>query len=105
MAKFVQCLRGRIFDVIVDMNEGSPAYKRWQGFYLTEHNHLQLYVPRGFAHGFLALSDEVMVMYKQTAHYDPAHERAVSWRDPSVGIVWPLVGEARLSPKDAAAAW
>lgn len=104
MAKFVQCLRGRIFDVIVDARPDSASYKQWQGFILSEHNHLQLYVPRGFAHGFLALSDEVVVHYKQSAHFDPAQERAVSWQDPGVGIVWPLVGEPRVSLKDQAVA-
>ena len=102
MAKLVQALRGRIYDVIVDMRPDSPTFRRWQGFYLSENNHKQLYVPRGFAHGFLVLSDDAIVMYKQTALYDPKHECAISWRDESVGIAWPLVGTARLSPKDAA---
>jgi dTDP-4-dehydrorhamnose 3,5-epimerase len=102
MIKFVQCLRGRVFDVIVDMREGSPTYRKWQGFMLTESNHHQLFVPAGFAHGFLALADDVIFTYKQSAHYDPAHERAVNWRDPAIGVEWPLAGEARVSPKDQA---
>lgn len=102
MAKFVQCLRGRIYDVIVDARTDSPTYKQWQGFYLSEGNHAQLYVPRGFAHGFLALADEVVVHYKQSAHFDPSQEHAISWNDPSVGVDWPLVGEARVSLKDQA---
>ena len=103
MAKFVQALRGRIFDVIVDVREGSPTFHRWQGFELSADNHHQLYVPKGFAHGFLAQSDEVIVHYKMSAEYDPASERVLSWRDPQVGIVWPLQGAPILSPKDAAA--
>lgn len=101
MAKFVQVLLGSIFDVIVDLREGSPAYKRWQGFELTGENHRQLYVPKGFAHGFLARSDDVIVHYKMSALYDPKTEGVLSWRDPSVNIQWPLEGEPILSPKDA----
>ncbi len=103
MAKFVQVLLGKIFDVIVDVREGSPSYKRWQGFELSADNHHQLYVPKGFAHGFLAQSEDVIVHYKMSAEYDPAHEGVVSWRDPAVGIAWPIEGEPILSPKDAAA--
>ena len=100
--KLVRCQRGAIFDVIVDLREGSPTYRRWEGFTLSEDNHHQLYVPAGFAHGFLAQSDEVIVMYKMSAHYDPAYESGVSWNDPAIGIVWPLDGEPILSAKDAA---
>lgn len=101
-AKLVQCLQGRIFDVIVDVRSDSATFKRWQGFELTADNHHQLYVPRGFAHGFLAL-DDCLVSYKLSAHFDPAHERVLSWKDPSVGIRWPLMGEPILSEKDAKA--
>ncbi len=104
MAKFVQCLHGRIFDAIVDLRRASPTYLQWQGFMLTEHNHRQLFVPAGFGHGFIALADEVVVHYKNSVAYDPATEGAVSWRNPKVGIEWPLVGEPRLSAKDAAVA-
>ena len=100
MAKLVQCLSGRIYDVIVDVREGSPTFRRWQGFELTADNHHQLYVPRGFAHGFLALED-CIVQYKLSAEYDPAHERVLSWKDPVVGIRWPLTADPILSPKDA----
>lgn len=102
MAKLVQALKGTIYDVIVDLREASPTYKRWEGFTLSEDNHHQLYVPAGFAHGFLAQSDEVVVMYKMSAHYDPAHEFGIRWNDPGIGIAWPLEGEPLLSPKDAA---
>ena len=100
MSKLVQCLRGKIFDVLVDVREGSPTFRQWQGFYLTEHNHVQLYVPAGFAHGFLALSDDVVFSYKHSALHSDAREFAVRWNDPTIGIAWPLLGEPRLSAKD-----
>lgn len=103
MAKLVQALFGRVFDVVVDMREGSPTYKQWDGFELTAENHYQVYIPPGVAHGFLTLSEKAIVMYKQTAMYDPAKERALSWRDPSVNIEWPLASaQPILSAKDAA---
>ncbi len=102
MAKLVQALKGTIFDVIVDMRAGSPTFRRWEGFVLSEDNHHQLYVPKGFAHGFLAQSDEAVVMYKMSAHYDPAFESGVRWNDPTVGIEWPLDGVPLVSSKDAA---
>ena len=103
MAKLVQVLQGAVFDVIVDMRENSPTYKRWQGFDLSAANHQQLYVPKGFAHGFLALTDDVVFHYKLSAHYDPQTERILSWKDAAVGIDWPLTGAPILSAKDAAA--
>jgi dTDP-4-dehydrorhamnose 3,5-epimerase len=103
MSKLVQVLRGRIFDVIVDLREGSPTSLRWQGFELSAENHRQLYVPAGFAHGFLALSDDVVFSYKHGALHDPAHERSVRWDDPTLAIAWPLAGDPILSAKDRAA--
>ena len=103
MAKLVQALQGAVFDVIVDVRPDSPTYNQWQSFDLSAENHWQLYVPKGFAHGFLALTDDVILHYKMSAHYDPAQEGKLSWKDPSVGIRWPLAGEPILSPKDAAA--
>ena len=102
VSKLVQCLVGAIYDVIVDAREGSPTYLEWEGFELTEDNHRQVYVPRGFAHGFLALSDPVFVSYKQSAHFDPAHERGLLWNDPAIGIEWPLTADPILSAKDRA---
>ncbi len=102
MGKLVQALRGRIWDVIVDLRRQSPTYKRWQGFVLSDRNHRQLYVPPGFGHGFLALDHEVIVHYKNSVAYDPRHEGAVSWCNPELEIAWPLVGEPRISAKDAA---
>lgn len=104
MSKLVQCLRGKIWDVIVDMRPRSDTHGRWLGFYLSEHNHIQLYVPRGFAHGFLALSDDVVFAYKHSALHDASREFTVRWNDPTLQIQWPLVGEPRLSHKDRNAA-
>jgi dTDP-4-dehydrorhamnose 3,5-epimerase len=101
MAKLVQCLKGRIWDAIVDLRRDSPTYLRWQGFLLTDRNHKQLFVPPGFGHGFLALDDEVVVHYKNSVPYDAAHEGAVFWRNARIGVQWPLVGEPRISAKDA----
>jgi dTDP-4-dehydrorhamnose 3,5-epimerase len=103
MAKLVNALAGEIYDVIVDIRDGSPTFKKWQGFHLSAGNHLQLYVPDGFAHGFLAMTNGVVLHYKMSAHHNPATERILSWRDPSVGIEWPLSGEPKLSRKDAEA--
>ena len=103
MSKFVQVLRGKIWDVIADVRSGSPTHGRWQGFYLSETNHRQLYIPPGFAHGFLALTDDVVFSYKHGAMYDPARERAIRWNDPTLAIAWPLVGNPRVSAKDEAA--
>ncbi len=103
MAKLVQTLQGAIYDVVVDMRQDSKFYKKWFGCRLTAENHWQLYVPAGFAHGFLTLSDEALVMYKQSATYAPEHERLLRWDDPTVAIEW-LLGAtpAVLSAKDAA---
>lgn len=100
MAKLVEVLEGAAFDAIVDVRDGSPTFKQWQSFELTGDNHQQLYVPRGFAHGFLALSDTVIFHYKMSALYDPAHERTLKWNDPSVGVDWPLTGQPILSERD-----
>ena len=103
MSKLVQVLRGKIWDVIVDVRADSSTRGRWQGFYLSEFNHRQLYIPPGFAHGFLALSDDVVFSYKHGALYDPAREGAIRWDDPTLGIGWPLVGDPRISEKDRSA--
>jgi len=102
VSKFVQCLVGEIYDVIVDAREESSTYLQWEGYSLSESNHRQLYVPKGFAHGFLALSENVIVAYKQSEHYDAAHERGLAWDDPAIGIEWPLAGEPIVSGKDRA---
>jgi dTDP-4-dehydrorhamnose 3,5-epimerase len=102
MSKLVQCLHGRIWDVIVDLRRESQTYLQWEGFDLTDRNHHQLLVPAGFGHGFLALDDDVVVYYKNSVPYDAKSEGAVSWRNPRIGVRWPLQGEPRLSAKDAA---
>ncbi len=102
MAKLVQVLRGNAFDVIVDVRKGSPSYAQWVGVTLDAAAHTQLYIPAGCLHGFLALEDDTLLMYKQTAEYDPATEIGVVWNDPDLAIAWPLEGAApSLSPKDA----
>ena len=104
MSKLVTVVRGRIWDVIVDVRPQSPTYCKWEGFYLSEHNHAQLYIPAGFAHGFLALTDDVVFTYKHGALHDAKREFAYRWDDPTFAIVWPLVGEPRVSAKDQTAA-
>ena len=89
-AKLVTALRGEIFDVGVDMRKGSPTYGNWVGEILSEQNHRLLYVPKGFAHGFLVLSDEADVLYKVNEEYSPENERGIIWNDPEVNIKWPM---------------
>ncbi|MET3926541.1 dTDP-4-dehydrorhamnose 3,5-epimerase [Devosia sp. 2618] len=100
--KLVRAIRGSIFDVAVDVRHHSPSFGRWAGILLSAENHKQLWIPPGFAHGFLALTD-CEVLYKADAYYDPSRERSLQWDDPDVGIAWPLSGQPRLSPKDQAA--
>jgi dTDP-4-dehydrorhamnose 3,5-epimerase len=102
MAKLVGVLRGSAFDVIVDMRAGSPTYRRWYGTTLTAAAGRQVYVPAGFLHGFLALEDETMFAYKQSAPYDPQREISIAWDDTDIGIDWPLAGRRPiLSSRDA----
>jgi dTDP-4-dehydrorhamnose 3,5-epimerase len=98
--KLVSALRGRIVDVAVDVRTGSPTFGRWVGRELSDENGWQLYVPPGFAHGFMALSDEVVFSYKCTDYYTPASERTIRWNDPDIGIDWP-VANPLVAPKDA----
>jgi dTDP-4-dehydrorhamnose 3,5-epimerase len=103
MSKLVTILRGAVWDVIVDVRRGSPTYLKWEGFDLSEDNHVQLYIPKGFAHGFIALTGDVVFSYKHSALHDPSREFAYRWNDPTFAIAWPLTGEPRISPKDQAA--
>ncbi|GAB4487436.1 MAG: dTDP-4-dehydrorhamnose 3,5-epimerase [Thermodesulfovibrionales bacterium] len=98
--KLVRCIRGSIFDVAVDVRKGSPTFGRWTGVELSSGNHRMLYVPQGFAHGFVTLSDVAEVMYKCTAEYRPESDRGVLWSDPEIRIDWP-VKDPVLSAKDA----
>ena len=103
MSKLVQVIWGEAFDVIADIREGSPTRGRWYGTVLQAGEHRQLYVPSGFLHGFLALSDEVVFLYKQSSVYNPQTEFGVAWDDPDLAIDWPLAGISPiLSPKDRA---
>lgn len=98
----MRAVRGRIFDVAVDIRTSSPSYGHWTGVELSDENCRQLWVPAGFAHGFLVLSESADVLYKATDYYAPEHERCLAWNDPDVGIAWPLQAAPVLSPKDAA---
>jgi dTDP-4-dehydrorhamnose 3,5-epimerase len=89
-AKIVRCARGAIFDVIIDLRPGSPTYRRWQGFELTETNNRQLYIPKGFAHGFQTLTDDAEIHYLISAFYEPSAGSGVRFDDPAFGIAWPL---------------
>jgi len=100
-SKLVACLRGEIFDVAVDLRRGSPHFGQWTGFILSESNHQQAWIPPGFAHGFVALSDVAEVFYKVDAFRHAPGERSILWNDPQIGIDWPLKAiDVRLSPKD-----
>jgi len=101
--KLVRAIRGRIWDVAVDLRRSSASLGRWVGVELTEDNKRMLWVPVGFAHGFLVTSDTAEVVYKTTDFYAPEHERAVIWNDPAIGIDWPVDGAPILSAKDARA--
>lgn len=99
-AKLVRCLRGAVMDVIVDMRPNSPTFRKHEQFELTADNRRQLYVPPGFAHGFLTLVDDAEVTYPVSARYEPSAERGVRYDDPALGIKWP-VPVVHVSPKDA----
>ncbi len=101
--KLIRVVAGEIFDVAVDLRQSSPTFGKWTGTILSAENKRQFWVPEGFAHGFLVLSDTAEVLYKATDFYSPEHERSLRWNDPDIGIDWPLEGEPTLSPKDAAA--
>jgi dTDP-4-dehydrorhamnose 3,5-epimerase len=88
--KLVRAIKGSVFDVAVDLRRGSPTFKEWVGCELTDENDKALWVPVGFAHGFIALDDDTLVYYKCTAHYAPDAERALSYKDPDVNIEWPI---------------
>lgn len=100
MSKLVYVVRGEVFDVVVDARGGSATFGRWEGVYLREQQHRQLYIPAGFLHGFLTLSDEAVFCYKQSAEYAPEHEIGVRWDDADLAIAWPLRGTPLISPKD-----
>ena len=103
--KLVRVTRGSVFDVAVDLRKASPTFGQWAGVELSEDNHRQLWIPPGFAHGFLVTSDSADFLYKTTDYYAPQHERSLLWNDPAVGVEWPLHrldGAPLLSAKDVA---
>ena len=102
--KLVRCIHGSVFDVVVDLRRSSPTFGRSVGITLTGDDHCELWVPPGFAHGFVVLSEQVDFLYKVTDFYAPEHERCVAWNDPDLNIEWPLPEgvEPFVSPKDAA---
>lgn len=97
--KLVTVVHGEVFDVAVDVRRGGPTFGRWWGTRLSSDDYRQLWIPEGFAHGFVALSDEAIVSYKCTAFYSPDDDRTLRWDDPAIGIDWP-VSEPELSEKD-----
>jgi dTDP-4-dehydrorhamnose 3,5-epimerase len=103
--KLVRVTAGRVFDVAVDMRRSSARFGHWTGVELSAENHRQLWIPAGFAHGFLVLSDSADFLYKTTEYYAPHAERAVRWDDPTIGIAWPVPAAVRVlvSGKDSAA--
>ena len=98
--KLVRVTRGAVFDVAVDIRKSSATFGQWVGVELNEDNHKQLWVPPGFAHGFVVLSDSADFLYKTTDYYAPQHERCIAWNDPQLAIVWPHAGAPVLSAKD-----
>jgi dTDP-4-dehydrorhamnose 3,5-epimerase len=100
--KLVRCVVGEVYDVAVDLRKCSPTFGKWAGAVLSAENKRQMWVPEGFAHGFLVLSDVAEFLYKTTDYYAPEHERCILWNDLDLGIGWPFAGEPVLSAKDAA---
>ena len=100
--KLVRVTAGQVFDVTVDIRGGSPNYGKWAGVTLSAENRRQLWVPEGFAHGFLVASESAEFLYKVTDYYEPSLERCIIWNDPNIGIVWPLEKNPTLSEKDEA---
>jgi dTDP-4-dehydrorhamnose 3,5-epimerase len=100
--KLVRVTSGEVFDVAVDIRQSSPTFGQWAGTILSSQNHHQFYVPPGFAHGFVVLSETADFLYKTTDYYAPDHEHCIRWDDPDIGIDWPHLGEASLSEKDKA---
>lgn len=98
-AKLVRVLQGKIYDVIVDLRHDSPTYRQWDGVVLSAENHLMLFIPKGFAHGFCVLSETAEVFYKCDDFYAPAASRGIIWNDPDLGIAWPVTDPV-LSDKD-----
>ena len=99
-AKLMRCIRGAIYDVIVDLRPASPTYKQWFGIELSAENHKMLYIPEGFGHGYQALVDDSEVFYQVSQFYTPGAEQGIRWNDPAFGIEWPISENPILSEKD-----
>lgn len=98
--KLVRVVHGAVYDVAVDLRKNSPSFGQWVGAHLTAENRRQLWVPEGFAHGFVALEDNTEFLYKTTRFYAPGSERSIRWDDPDLGIKWPFPGRPIVNPKD-----
>jgi dTDP-4-dehydrorhamnose 3,5-epimerase len=101
--KLVRVVEGEVFDVSVDLRRSSPTFGQWVGEILSSDNKRQLYIPPGFAHGFVVLSESAQFLYKTTDFYSPQHERSIIWNDPTVNVDWPIETAPTLSSKDAQA--
>jgi len=102
--KLVRCVQGEVFDVAVDIRQGSPTFGKWVGELLSGENKRQLWIPAGFAHGFVVLSETAEFLYKTTDYYAPQFERCIAWNDPALAIDWQIESAPALSAKDAAGA-
>lgn len=100
--KLVRVTSGEVFDVAVDLRRGSPTFGKWVGVTLSAENKRQLWVPEGFAHGFVVVSEHAEFLYKTTDYWFPEHERSLLWSDPALAIDWPVDGEPQVAAKDAA---
>lgn len=100
--KLVRVIQGEVFDVAIDIRRCSPNFGRWVGVHLSADHHRQLWVPPGFAHGFVTLSESAEFLYKTTDYWFPEHERSIVWNDPEIGIAWPIDFAPLLAVKDAA---
>lgn len=98
--KLVRVIAGEVFDVVVDIRKSSPTFGKWLGVTLSAENRRQLWIPPGFAHGFVATSESAEFLYKTTDYWAPEHERCIAWNDPAIGIEWPFEGEPVMSDKD-----
>ena len=103
--KLVRVVSGAVYDVAVDLRKSSPTFGQWVGVELNADNHKQLWVPEGFGHGFVVLSESAEFLYKTTDYYAPEYERCIAWNDPVVDIDWPIDEEPQLSGKDQNGAW